>query len=334
VKLLRRLFVLLLLALLAGAAYVLYVLNRPYAGFEQEAFVELPRGTGTRQIADKLREAGVIRETWPFLLARALHPRRALQAGDYQFTRPASVLNVFDRIARGDIFLYELVVPEGRNLFEIGAAAEKVGVFKAEEFVRAARNPALIRDLAPQAPSLEGYLFPDTYKLRRRTTPELLCRIMTGKFREVWRGLGTQADVHQTVTLASLVEKEGKLPEERPIIASVFLRRLQMGMRLDADPTTIYAALLEGRYRGTIYKSDLQSPHPYNTYRRTGLPPGPIANPGLASLRAVLNPAETDYLFFVLRPDGSGGHAFSSDLDAHQQAIAKYRQGISARPAP
>jgi UPF0755 protein len=194
--------------------------------------------------------------------------------------------------------------------------------------VRAARNPAMIQDLDPKAPSLEGYLFPNTYHVGRHTTPERLCRMMTSRFREVWSGLHTNADVHRTITLASLVEKEGKLAAERPRIASVFENRLRIGMKLDCDPTTIYAALLTGRYRGTIYRSDLESDDPYNTYRHPGLPPGPIANPGLASIHAVLQPSDSDALYFVLRPDGSGGHQFSNNLPAHEAAITKYRRGL------
>jgi UPF0755 protein len=213
-------------------------------------------------------------------------------------------------------------------MFEIAAAAEQLGLFPAPKFLEAARNPAMIRDLDPKAPTLEGYLFPDTYRLTRNTTPEKLCRIMTGKFREMWKGLPNTEDVHQTITLASLVEKEGKLAEERPKIASVFANRLERGMKLDCDPTTIYAALLAGRYRGVIHRSDLDSDHPYNTYRHAGLPPGPIANPGLASIRAALDPADTDALFFVLRPDGSGAHEFTSTIAAHEAAAGRYRRSI------
>jgi UPF0755 protein len=278
-------------------------------------------------MASRLARAGVVRTRWDFLLARALQPSRTLQAGEYRFMHPASALTVFGRIARGDIFYYELVVPEGKTMFDIGGAVEKLGLFPADDFLRAARNPTLIRDLDPRAPSLEGYLFPSTYRLSRHTPPELLCRLMTSKFREEWAGLRTNANIHDTVTLASLVEREGKLPQERPVIAAVFENRLRIGMRLDCDPTTIYAAILDHRYRGTIYRSDLESDNPYNTYRHAGLPPGPIANPGLASLKAVLAPASSKALYFVLRPDGSGAHEFSKDIAAHQAATALYRRG-------
>jgi UPF0755 protein len=185
----------------------------------------------------------------------------------------------------------------------------------------------MIRDLDPAAPSLEGYLFPNTYKLSRHTTAEALCRMMTEKFREVWRRLDGSDNPHATVTLASMVEREAKLPEERPLIAAVFANRLRIGMKLDCDPTTVYAALLDGRYRGTIYRSDLDSANPYNTYRHAGMPPGPIANPGLDSLRAALYPSGSDALYFVARPDGSGGHTFSSDLASHNAATERYRRG-------
>jgi UPF0755 protein len=261
-------------------------------------------------------------------LARAFRHGETLQAGEYRFNRAASVLEVFDRIHRGDVFYYELAVPEGKNMFDIAAAAAQLGLFPADRFLAAARNPALIRDLDPAAPSLEGYLFPDTYRLRRTTTPQQLCQMMTGKFREIWGGLHTDADVHRTITLASLVEKEGKLAIERPIIASVFARRLEIGMKLDCDPTTVYAALLAGDYRGAIYRSDLARSDPYNTYTHAGLPPGPIANPGLASIHAALDPADAHYLYFVARADGSGGHNFSADLATQQANVMKYRRAL------
>ncbi|MGA2591246.1 MAG: endolytic transglycosylase MltG [Bryobacteraceae bacterium] len=325
----RRFMVALLVCAIGAAVYLGISLNTPYEGFAKETFVDFPKGTSTGQMAEMLTSAGVIEHSWAFLITRAIRRDARLQAGEYRFHQPASVLEVFNRIARGDIFTYELVVPEGKNMFDIAAAVERLGLFPAAQFLDAARNPALIQDLDPEAPTLEGYLFPSTYRLSRHTNPERLCRVMTGKFREVWRGLHTDAAVHRTVTLASLVEKEGKLPDERPVIASVFLRRLAIGMKLDCDPTTVYAALLRGDYRGVIHKSDLASRDPYNTYRHAGLPPGPIANPGVASIQAVLAPADSDYLYFVVRPDGSGGHTFSSNLVAHEAAIAKYRRALA-----
>jgi UPF0755 protein len=324
---LRRLGFLVLAALAAGG-FAVYRVEQPYQDFRGETFVEFPHGTGTGDIADTLAKAGVVRSRWDFLLARVASRTRVLQAGEYRFDRAASPMEVVRRIARGDIFYYELVVPEGRNLFDIAAAVEQLGLFPAPKFLEAARDPALIRDLDPQAPTLEGYLFPDTYKLSRHTTPDRLCRLMTGKFRDAWRSLHTTAGVHRSVTLASLVEKEGKLADERPRIAAVFENRLRIGMKLDCDPTTIYAALLLRHYRGVIYRSDLDSDHPYNTYRHAGLPPGAIANPGLASMRAVLAPSDSDSLYFVARADGSGGHEFSSTIAAHESAVERYHRAL------
>ena len=321
----RRLGFLFLVGLAAGG-FVIYRLEQPYRGFRGETFVDLPRGAGTSGIAQALVNAGVVRSRWDFLLARAAARAGVLQAGEYRFTRAASPVEVVHRIAKGDVFYYELIVPEGRNVFDIATAAAQTGLFTAPQFLAAARNPALIRDLDPAAPSLEGYLFPNTYHLSRHTTPDRLCRIMTGKFREAWHSLHTSAPIHRTVTLASLVEKEGRLSEERPRIAAVFLNRLRIGMKLDCDPTTIYAALLTDRYRGVIHRSDLDSDQPYNTYRHAGLPPGPIANPGLASIRAVLAPSNSDSLFFVARADGSGGHEFSATIAAHESAVERYRR--------
>ena len=325
-KTVRALGVLALLGA-AAAGYCSYRLSQPYLGFQGQRFLEFPLGTGTWRMADRLAQAGVVRSRWDFLLARALQRGRKLQAGEYRFAAPASALEVAGRIARGDVFYYSLVAPEGWNMFDIATAVEGLGLFPADDFLAAARNPAMIRDLDPKAPTLEGYLFPSTYRLSRHTTPERLCRMMTDAFRDAWRGLNSKAGVHDAVTLASLVEKEGKLPSERPVIAAVFLNRLRIGMKLDCDPTTIYAAQLGGRYRGTIYRSDLESDHPYNTYRNAGLPPGPIANPGLDSIRAALGPAASDALYFVLRPDESGGHNFAATIAAHETNIVKYRRG-------
>jgi UPF0755 protein len=325
VKILRRLLALMLLVA-AGAAYLIWELSRPYAAFGQETIIDFPKGTTTLGMAQRLADGGVISHAWEFLVARALQPRRTLRAGEYRFSRPASVLEVYDRIRRGDIFYYLLTVREGENMFDIAAAAGRLKLFPAADFLRAARNPAAIHDLDPAAPALEGYLFPDTYRLDRQTTPERLCLLMTGRFREVWKQLAAPAEVHRIVTLASLVEREARFPADRPVIASVFDNRLKLGMKLDCDPTTIYAALLEGRYTGVIHQSDLASLNPYNTYRNRGLPPGPIANPGRDSLAAAIHPADTDYLYFVLRPDGSGAHNFSKSISEHLLAIAQYRR--------
>lgn len=326
-RLLRIVAALAMLVLLAGGI-LFYRVTQPHRGFTGTVYVDLPRGTSTSAMGQLLADAGVVGSRWDFWLARLTNRAHVLQAGEYAFDHAASPREVAGRIARGDVFFYELVVPEGKNMFDIGASVEQLGVFSAADFVKAAGDPSLIRDLDPQAPSLEGYLFPDTYKLNRGTTPQLLCRMMTGKFRAAWRALHAGAPVHDTVTLASMVEKEDKLEPERPLIAAVFANRLKIGMKLDCDPTTIYAAQLLGVYRGTIYRSDLDRDHPYNTYSRAGLPPGPIANPGVPSLQAALHPADSKAIYFVRRPDDSGAHQFSSTIAEHNAATEKYRRGL------
>ena len=323
-----RRFAIAAFALIAGvAAWTAHSIFQPYAGFESPIRFEVERGTSTLQLAERLRKEGVIRWEWQFLLLRALHPSAVLQAGEYSFSQPAPPATIFDRIARGDVHYYEISIPEGSNLFEIAAIVEDTGIFSRQQFLAAAREPALIRDLAPDARSLEGYLFPSTYRITRYTTAPQFCKQMTDEFRKAWSGLGAQGNVHHVVTLASLVEEETGDPAERVLVASVFQNRLDRGHRLQCDPTTIYAALLESRFDGVIHRSDLDSKHPYNTYQHPGLPPGPIANPGLASLRAALQPAQTDFLFFVAKP-GSRSHRFSATLHEHEEAVAAYRRGI------
>ena len=196
----------------------------------------------------------------------------------------------------------------------------------ATEFLEAASDPSLIRDLAPKAETLEGFLFPSTYRLSHAITAAQLTKLMTAEFRKEWMRLAasSQADPLRTVTLASLIEKETGVAEERPLVASVFTNRLEKGMRLECDPTTIYAALLENRYRGKIHRSDLASANPYNTYQNAGLPPGPIANPGTAAISAALAPAETQFLYFVAKPEG-GSHQFSATMTEHAKAVQSYR---------
>jgi UPF0755 protein len=330
----RLLFGLAALVLLAGAAAgaALYVFHRPYRAFEGERIIEINRGLSSREMARQLKEAGVIEREWAFLVRRALHPKEVLQAGEYRFNEAASLSQVFDRLIRGDIVFFEVTIPEGSNIWEIARLLETQGIMSEEEFLRAAANPALIRDLAPQAQSLEGYLFPSTYRVSHSTTAEELCRMMVEEFRKQWGRVndGTASRVHQAVTLASLVEEETGVPDERGLVAAVFANRLRVGMRLACDPTVIYAARLVKKYRGTIYQSDLERDHPYNTYRRDGLPPGPISSPGAAALAAALRPAAADYLYFVAKP-GGGGHVFSATSAAHQKAVRNYRNGIAAQ---
>ncbi len=320
---------LLLLAVVVGCAgvYALHEVTQPYKGFAEPVLIEFPRGTSTAQMATMLSEHGVIERPWLFMAARAVRRGARLQAGEYKFEKAASPLDVFGRIARGDIYYMDLLIPEGFNMFDISEAVEKLGTMTAAAFLDAARDPSLILDLDPKAESLEGYLFPNKYRVYRKTTARELCRMMTNEFRSQWQSLaaGTKA-THDAVTLASLVEREARLPEERPRVASVFHNRLRIGMKMQCDPTTVYAALLENRYRGVIHQSDLDSQNPYNTYQHTGLPPGPIANPGLSSIKAALTPEDTPYLFFVAKADGSGGHNFTDSLQKHVAAVARYHR--------
>jgi UPF0755 protein len=325
-KYLLRLALIIVVAAGAGSVWLESQLNKPYGSFSEPVFLDFARGTSTKEMASVLASKGVIERPWLFMAARALRSGASLQAGEYQFAKPASTMEVFGRIARGDIFYMEVLIPEGLNMFDIAGLVAKPGTIRPEDFLAAARDPAAIRDLDPHAPSLEGYLFPNKYRIYRHTTAEQLCRMMTTEFRKQWAALQTNANVHETITLASMVEREAHTPEDRPLVASVFSNRLRIGMKLDCDPTAVYAALLESRYRGAIYRSDLASESVWNTYKHPGLPPGPIANPGLSAIRAALAPAETKFLYFVAKADGSGGHAFSESLVKHEAAVAQYQR--------
>lgn len=316
--------------ILLAAALANYWFLGPYRGFQTQAFVDIDRGVSSRQIADELAQKGVIRAPWVFLLVRGFHPTARLQAGEYRFAAAETPWEVFSKIRRGEIFFEEITVPEGSNIFDIAAILDQLDMVRGADFLKAAASPNLIHDLDPSAPDLEGYLFPSTYRMTRRTTALGLCRTMTTEFRKQWSVLGAPVngpEVHRMVTVASLVEKESAVPTERPVVASVFFNRLRLGMELQCDPTTVYAALLDNRYQGVIHKSDLASANPYNTYTHPGLPPGPIANPGLKSLNAALHPANTDFLYFVAKPDASGSHHFSATLAEHQTAVEAYRRG-------
>ncbi|MFN7925329.1 MAG: endolytic transglycosylase MltG [Bryobacteraceae bacterium] len=315
-----------LLVFVCAALAALWSVRTAYRSFEGNLLVEIPRGSGTRAIAQLLTQKGVLRDPWGFLVLRAIRPSARLQAGEYEFREPSSAWEVFDRLARGDVHYYLVTIPEGSNLFDAARIVGKLGFITEEGFRAAASDPVLIRDLDPAAKTLEGYLFPSTYRLTRSSTAAQLCRNMTEQFRQVWKKLGG-SNANETVTLASLVEKETGEGDERAVVAGVFRNRLEQGIKLECDPTTIYAALLEDRYRGKIYRSDLDSEHPYNTYQHTGLPPGPIANPGQASLAAALHPAKTDFLYFVAKPGSAGGHNFSRTLSEHSRAVAAYRNG-------
>jgi UPF0755 protein len=328
-KAVKALAVVAVLAILGIAGYV-YL--GPYNAPRDLTYVEIEHGMSSRQIADLLAEQGLVRSSWGFLAVRGLHPRAKLQAGEYRFTESQTPWEIFNKISRGEIYFELLTIPEGSNTFDVATLLEHSPITAAihpGDFLKAASDATVIRDLDPDAPSLEGYLFPSTYRITHATTAAQLCHMMTTEFRKQWHllaGPGPHQDVHRLVTLASLVEKESALAQERPVVAGVFLNRLRLQMPLQCDPTTAYAALLENRYRGIIAKADLASSNPYNTYTHTGLPPGPIANPGEQSLTAVLRPADVSYLYFVAKPDHSGSHHFSSTLSEHNDAVEKYRR--------
>ncbi len=319
---------LLLLVLAAATGYVLYV---PY-GPSTETFVDIPSGSGTQSIAARLQHGGVIRSQYGFYLLR-LAKAGTLKAGEYRFDHPASMARVYARIAKGDVFTLTLSIPEGYNIFDIAQAVQAAGLGSRDAFLAAERRhtelispwtSATLPAAGKPPESLEGYLFPDTYHFSRRSTPLHMLTAMVHRFGQASRLIGLRGPgVVRTVILASLVEKEVSQDAERPLVAGVFANRLAKDMPLATDPTVVYAALLEGRWRGAIFASDLQSTSPYNTYRHTGLPPGPICNPGAAALRAAMHPAQTDYLYFV---SDAGGHSrFSTTLQEHNEKVQAYR---------
>ncbi|HEX4067950.1 MAG TPA: endolytic transglycosylase MltG [Acidobacteriaceae bacterium] len=330
----RRFFLLVFLAILIGAGVVAWTLLAP-AGPGTETFVDILPGTPSAQIAAQLKQQGIIRSRYVFLGLR-LARGGTLKAGEYRFDRPLPMISVWDRIRRGEVYTVALTIPEGSNVFDIGARVEAAGLGSKAAFVAGAKEyVGLIRDIDPTAPSLEGYLFPDTYKFARHTEPQEMMAVMVGRFRKAARQIGLNGDVHRTVTLASLVEKETPLDMERPLVASVFVNRLDKDMPLMTDPSVIYAALLDGRYRGTIYQSDLQADSSYNTYRHAGLPPGPICNPGVKSLEAAMHPAQTDFLYFVAAgADPSGQSRFSATLEEHAKDVEAYRRAVRSAGQP
>ncbi len=324
---LKFLFRLIVVVVLVAAGLLAYGLLLP-AGPRSQELVQLKPGSSARHIAADLQHAGVIRSQYAFLLWHYLHGTRALKAGEYAFDHPAGAAEVYDRIARGDIFFHNVVIPEGFNIFDVASAIEAAGLGRREDFLKVARTQtALIHDLDPKAPSLEGYLFPDTYHFTRTQSMHDMAAAMVHRFRQAAREIALEGDPHRVVTMASIVEKETGVAEERPIVAGVFENRMARNMTLSTDPSVIYAALLEDRYRGTIYQSDLQSTSAYNTYKHFGLPPGPICSPGKASLLAAMHPASTDYLYFV--SDNQGHHRFARTEQEHAGNVAAYRHAVA-----
>jgi UPF0755 protein len=316
-----------LVALVAAGAAAWLVLT-PF-GPETETFVELAPGSTTARIGRQLEAAGVVRSRLAFALMRGWK-RGTLRAGEYRFDHPAPLTEVYARILRGDVFTKTVTIPEGASVFDIAARLEQAGFGARQEFLDAQAAEAwLAADLDPGAKSLEGYLFPDTYHFARKATPGQICAAMVRRFRAVAGQLGLKGNVHRVVTMASLVERETAVDAERPLVASVFENRLAKNMPLMADPAVIYGLELEGRWRGAIHQSDLNRNTPYNTYLHTGLPPGPVANPGARSLRAAMEPAKTDYLYFVAAGANPQGRSlFSTTLDEQNRNVAGYRHAV------
>jgi UPF0755 protein len=328
----KLLWFLLLVVIAAGAAAaVLYMrVNRPYRGFEgSEQFVEIPQGTGSTPIGERLVSAGVIRDAITFRVALWLSNQgRHLKAGEYRFDRAMTPFEVIDKMARGDVFVVSMTFPEGLTVSEMSKIFESHGLGTAAAFVQAVHDPSPINGLDPAAKDLEGYLFPETYAVPRRTDAAKLVRTMVARFEKILTPELRQAaaarnlSVRQVVTLASIIEKETAKADERPLVAAVYTTRLRIGMPLQCDPTVTRSR--EG--------SPLRREHPqgrfvvrspYNTYRYPGLPPGPIASPGRVSIEAAIHPAAADYLYFVSRNDGS--HEFARTLEEHNRNVQKYQ---------
>jgi peptidoglycan lytic transglycosylase G len=331
----RALLIVLSLVVLFTGAFAVWLLvgaEKPYKGYSGvEQFVEIPPGAGPASIGRRLAQTGVIRDQLSFRIALARSGQaRRLQAGEYRFDRPMTTREVIDRIARGDVFLRPVTFREGLTVRQMAEIYERDGGGSKAEFLRAAENASLIHDIDPSAPDLEGYLFPDTYTLPRRTTADQLVQRMVTAFRDVMtpdlvqRAAARGMSVRELMTLASLVEKETAKPGERPIVAAVYTNRLKIGMGMQCDPTVIYALERAGKYDGNLTRENLQFDSPYNTYRYAGLPPGPIAAPGRASIEAAASPADVPYLYFVSRNDGS--HVFSATLDEHNRNVYEFQK--------
>jgi UPF0755 protein len=345
---------LILIAVVAAGGWFVWAVLTP-AEPTGQTFVLLHPGYSTRRIAAELKAAGVIRSEEAFVLWHYVHRKRSLKAGEYLFDKPSNIIDIQKRLRRGDVYFHSVVVPEGYTMFDIARAVEAAGLGPADDFLKAAQtDTALIADLAPGAPSLEGYLFPDTYEFTRMMTVHDMAAAMVKQFRQVAHQIGltenlgepkgvvlrtsvdpsgarqrddqNSNDVERTVIMASIVEKETAVAEERPLVASVYYNRLNKNIALDADPSIIYAELLAGTYQGALHHADMSFRSPYNTYRNAGLPPGPIGNPGRSALEAALHPAQSDYFYFVA--DAQGHHRFARTLEDHNKNVAAYRKAM------
>ena len=331
VGLVAGVFVVAIVALGITAWWTALAVERGHKGWPgEEVFVEIPQGASVGAIARRLAEAGVVARPLVFRIAAWQQgAERQLKAGEYRFDRPVTPRQVVQKLVAGQVYLRPITFPEGLTIDEMAAIYEQHALGAAHEFVTAARDVSLIADLDAKAPDLEGYLFPDTYQLPRQAPVTILIRHMVQRFRTVVgpdgaaRAAARGRTVREIVTLASLVEKETAKDEERPVVAGVYANRVRVGMGLQCDPTVIYALRRRGRWTGNLTKENLQVDSPYNTYRFAGLPPGPIASPGKASLDAAFAPADVPFLYFVSRNDGS--HVFATTLPEHNQNVRRFQ---------
>jgi UPF0755 protein len=342
----KRLLLIVGLILFLGVAIAAFwgyrELRTPVYHARSGQYIEIPKGSSPGSIIRKLTGAGVIRHEWPVLIYLKLTGvGKRFKAGEYDFPSPISPDAVLAKLQTGERRLIRLTVVEGWTRWDIANAMAKVPELKltdANSALPSMDDVALIRDLDPLAKNLEGYLFPDTYDFPFDTLPSELIAMMVKRFRAVWkpewttRALDLGMSPRQFVTIASLIETEAKLETERPIIASVIHNRLKLDMPLGVDSTVIYASKLEGKWRndGKVYKSDVERRSPYNTRLRSGLPPGPIASPGESALSAAVNPAQTNYLYYVREPSRNDGahnfYASESDFGVGVQALRRWEQ--------
>ncbi len=333
VKRILRLGLLLVAFVIAVSAYLVHRLQHPGPAARPgaEVTILLAPGTATAQIFHRLADAGVVSDArLAEIYYRLYRAGTSLQAGEYRFSRPMPIDDVINRMARGDVVKYTVVVPEGLTAQETFQLFWKQGIGGPQAFDEALRSTELLPGLTQGVSDLEGFLFPNTYVVTRSTSARQIVDRMVEEFRHNFtpemreKARALDLTPRQAVVLASIVEKESAVPEEGPLIASVYLNRLKRGMRLQADPTVIYALKRDGKWTGILHRSDYNYDSPYNTYLYDGLPPGPICNPGLKALKAALTPARTDYLYFVA--DDSGGHTFSRTFEEHLHAIATVRR--------
>ena len=324
----RTFLVIVLLVLCAAGAAAGWFVFTPF-GPTSETFVAIPPGSSTIHMGRQLQAAGIVRSSYAFDLMR-WRKRGTLKAGTYRFDHPASVAEVYERIQHSDVYTIAVTVPEGSNIFDIAARLEEAGFGPRQDFLKVAVKQAeTIADLDPQATSLEGYLFPDTYRLAPKTPAAQIAATMVRRFRLAAAQLGLKGNVHAVVTMASLVERETAVDGERAVVAGVFENRMAKDMPLMTDPSVIYGLELSRLWRGQLYETELKHDTPYNTYVHPGLPPGPIANPGMRSLRAAMEPAKTDYLYFVAGGANPQGHSlFASTIEEHNRNVAGYRHAM------